>query len=271
MRIQELLPVYLGGASEVIEVGLDGVDLWPHLPVPEGATVRHRKRGVDDAGNLELGPGTLLVSLLGPSRTAHLDPDALAPVLRRLQPGVRSLLLLGWPIAELPYHRLLGPLVDGGCQVVEALPLDRLAAFGGVHGALVVECVDKLAPLRAYLTDIPTQPGAATGPGPDAVDELRTVLRVANEYVLGDLVARPMRSRLTELTARVAEQDTRIRQLERQLTAIRTSATFQIGNVVVENMRHPVRAVIVLPRDLARMWRVRRSRRRPTGAAAKQA
>jgi hypothetical protein len=233
MRLHELLPVYLDGALEIIDLSHEEVDLRHHLRVPD--SVRYDKYPLAEAEKLDLGPAALALSLLGPNPPAQTDPEALAPVLRRLQPGGRVIALIGWPIPELPYHRLLGPLVDGSCQVIETVPLER-ASIPSTHAALIVERVDKLAPLRAYLTDIPTEPIPDVGPISQTADELRTMLRVVNEYVLGDLVTRPLRRRLielenaaaerdaaitrvAELNQLVAEREARLRQLERQLGA----------------------------------------------------
>jgi hypothetical protein len=271
MRMHELLPLYLGGARDVVDLSHEGSELPQHLRLAD--TLRYGRYDLVDAEKLDLGPDTLLLILLGPSAPAYADPDDLLPVLRRLQPGARAIVLTGWPIEELPYHRLLGPFVDSCCQVVEAVPLERAAIHGGLHCALVVDCVDKLAPLRSYLTDVQTEPSQ----GFETTDTLRTMLRVVNEYVLSDLVARPLRRRLTELenasaeraaaVKRVAELERKLAKAESQLDALRSSATLQVGRAVVQGIRHPVRGFVSVPRDLARVWRGR-SAGRPVAPSA---
>jgi hypothetical protein len=137
----------------------------------------------------------------------------------------------------------------------------------GAYAALVVRRVERLAPPRPYLTGLSR--GRTAEPEQSAVDELRTVLRMANEYVLADLVARPMRSRLTELERQLAARDDRVRELEERLgrararaAGLESSATYRVGQAMVRGARNPAVAVVAVPRDLARIWRDRRAARR---------
>ncbi|MFD0974249.1 hypothetical protein [Plantactinospora endophytica] len=277
MRISELLPRYLDGVREVVDVSHPDVTLERHLRLP--AEVGYRRVALEQAAGAGFGPETMLFCLLGAASPAHVDPDALTPVLRRFSPGTRAALLIGWSVEELPYHRLVGPLVAGRCQIREVTPLDR-AAIRGVSGALVVERVTRLAPLRGYLIDART-PVEPAGPGPAEPDggndgdsgdggELATVLRVVNEYQLADLVSRPVRRRLAELTERVesqqrllAERDELLRDARRRLAEVESSAGYQLGSAVARGARVPARALAGVPRELARVWRGRRSARRP--------
>ncbi|AEV88625.1 hypothetical protein ACWT_7614 [Actinoplanes sp. SE50] len=123
-------------------------------------------------------PAALTVVFAGPASPF--------PGVPALPPGGRLLLLLGWPIAELPYHLLLDPLVAAGCQVLQAVPVDR-AHRHGVHCAVVAARVDRLAPLRSYLDDSPiTLDGESPG--------LPALLRLTGEYTFTDLVSRTQRS-----------------------------------------------------------------------------
>jgi FkbM family methyltransferase len=268
VRLHEIPPLYFDGVGEVIDVSPGQVDLRQHLRMPE--SIRHARRAVEDAERLSPGPGAMLLSLVGANPGAHTPPEALAPVLRRLTPGARALLLLGWPIEELPYHLLLGPLVDARCQVVEALAVER-SSIREVHCALVVECVDRLAPRRAYQLDAP--PGVA----PDQQDagDLAALLRLANEYMLSDLVARSLRRGGAELKRQLAERDAQLREAERELAKSRkrlagmeASATLRIGQAVVRGARHPARAIASVPLELARVWRSHRQRQQSRPAAA---
>ncbi len=263
MRVNELLPLILGDADEIVDVSPEPADLRQLLRVPE--RIRYNRSAFDEAASLNLGPGTLVVGLFGPTPPAQSDPDALGPVLRTMQPGARALLLIGWPIPDLPANRLLGPLVEGNCQIVDVVPLDRAHVLGA-HCALMVECVDKLAPTRLYLIDIPRQPASDARAGTEPTGELRTMLRAVNEYVLGDFVSRPLRQRLQVLEAVEAERLGQIKELkhslartEARLASIEQSTTYQVGRALVDGIRHPARAVVSVPRDLTRVWRNRKA------------
>ena len=267
MLITEL-PALAGDATTIVGVGGDAaVDL-----VQAPATMRRLPYDAADTGTFD--DGTLLVAFAGPDAEAHVAPEALAAAVRRLPPGGRVVVLLGWPIEELPYHALLGPLVDAGCQVLQAVPLDKVSRHGA-HCAVVAARVNRLAPLRSYLNDSPVEVS-------DAEPELRTLLRLAGEYTFGDLVARPLRRRLAELRDRSEAQQQRIRQLEKELEArdaklaaaqqrlssakeslarLRSSTTFQVGDAMVQGARRPGRAIVAVPVGLVRVWRNRGAER----------
>src|SRR6185503_16076619 len=118
-------------------------DLADHLHPLTGVRVRSWS---PDAGPAD--PGALVVVLLGPDPARHLDPDGLPAVLSGLRPGARTVLLCAWPVASLPYHRLLPPLVGARCQVREAVPVER-SPVAGVECAVVAARVDALLPMRA--------------------------------------------------------------------------------------------------------------------------
>jgi hypothetical protein len=265
MLIQELLPL-AGDANAIVEVG--GGTVRDLLQAPDSVT----KQPYDAEDTAVFDAGTVLVAFAGPDPEAHVEPGALIPALHRLPVGGRVVVLLGWPIEELPYHTLLGPLVDAGCQILQAVPLDR-ASRHGAHCAVVAARVDRLAPLRTYLDDSPV---AVDGDEPD----LRALLRLIGEYTFGDLVARPIRRRLAELRERDDAQRQRIRQLEKDLrardanlaaaqerlgvakddlTRLRDSATFQLGSTMVQGARRPARAIVSVPAGLVRVWRRRGS------------
>jgi hypothetical protein len=258
MLIKEL-PALAGDATTIIWVGGDrGADaLRALLPVPEA--LRRLPYDPDETHAFDV--RTLLVAFVGPDPEAHVAPEELAAAVRRLPPGGRMVALLGWPVEELPYHVLLGPLVDAGCQVLQAVPLDK-AIRHGAYCAVVAARV----------------PITLTGDEPD----LRTLLRLAGEYTFGDLVSRPLRRRVAELRDKTAAQQQRIRHLEKEAQAreaklaaaqqrlaaardgmarLRSSTTFQVGDTMVQGARRPGRAIVSVPVGLVRVWRNRGTER----------
>jgi FkbM family methyltransferase len=252
MRMHEVLSRCIDGLREVVDMTPEPTDLEAELRLPEG--VAYRKR---EADHQELGRGQLLLGLVGADAPFQTGPDALADLLRHLGPGARGVLLLAWPVEDLPYHRLLGPLVEGGCRVVEAWPVNRLSVRG-VHAALVVERVD--------------QPGDAT-----VVVRPPLALWVANESVLSEFQDRALREHLAVLdrrlqnqeealsdrTRRLREAHRKIDKVQSRLTTLETSASFRIGRAVVRGMRHPASAVVTVPRHLVQVWRDKRSATEP--------
>jgi hypothetical protein len=253
MLLKELLPIS-GDAKAIVVLG-GGPNVREMLLVPEQVT----QQPYDAADTSAFDSGTTLVAFAGPDPDAHVDPGTLGPALHRLPLGGRVIVLFGWPIEDLPYHALLGPLVDADFQVLQVMPLDK-AVRHGWHCAVIAARVDKLAPLRTYLDDTAV---VVDGAEPD----LRALLRLTAEYTFADLVARPTRRGLTELRERDDAQRQRIRQLEKDLRTrdaelasaqkrvaaanghlerLRASATYQVGNTIVS-----------VPRSLARVLRRR--------------
>jgi FkbM family methyltransferase len=291
MLISELLPM-VGGIREVVDITPEAADLLRQLRLPEG--LRHERYDLATAEKLELGPGSLLVALLGSETPEHTDPDDLAPVLRRMRPRAHALMLTASPASELPRPQLLELLVDSCCQLVAAAPIDE-ANRHGVRCALLIERVNALAPPDADPTDFRSEDDGRRVPDDEPLDELRAALRIANERLLGDKSLWPQR-RVVELGRRVADLDRelaergrllaereaqiaklkrqaaehgeQLRESERQLArvgrwlaALQSSLTFQTGQVVVEGVRHPAKAVVTVPVGFARLWRARRARR----------
>jgi hypothetical protein len=270
MLLHELLPL-VGKTTEVVEVG-DGA-LGELLRVPDD--IPHRRFENDQS----LPEGTTVVAFLGPKPDTQVDAEAIAPALRALPVGGRVVLLLGWPIEELPYHLLLSPLVDAECQVLQVVPLDKAHRYGA-YGAVLAARVAQLAPARGYLDESPIElPGEEPG--------LRTLLRLAAEHVFGDIVARPTRRALGEIRDKTAEQAQRIRDLERELRTrdqlleaaeerlasarddierLLASAPYRVGSTLVQGAGKPARALVSVPAGLVRVWRHRGNRRSgPTG------
>ncbi|OKI45218.1 hypothetical protein [Micromonospora sp. CB01531] len=220
MRLPEVLALHLAGVREVVDVSREGVDLAARYALPD--EVSHRRCPVTDAAELVRTPDRLLVGLLGPEPAVHLPPAEAAAALAGASAGTRGVLLLAWPVDELPVHLLVGPMVAARCQVVDAIPLGT-AGIRGVSAAVVVQRVDRPLPQRGHLVDM-TVARRAAHPVPEPADELRTVLRMANEHRLTGLVTRAVRRRLRELEEQVErqrqrldERDARLAELEREL------------------------------------------------------
>ncbi|OJF09470.1 hypothetical protein [Couchioplanes caeruleus] len=264
MLIQELLPL-VGDAKTVVEVSDSGETLKELLRAPASSAYRKYVPGGE-----KMDPDTVVVAFVGPRPETHVDAETVAPALRELPVGGRALLLLGWAVPDLPYHRLLDELVTAGCQVLQVVPLDKVSRHGA-HCAVLAARVDRLAPLRTHLSDTPVALDEET---PD----LRALLRLTGEYVFGDLLSRPLRRKLAETADRVKEQDERIRHLEKEIKArdaavtaaesrvararkeaadLRASTSFRVGATVVQGARRPTRAIVSVPVGLVRIWRKR--------------
>ena len=268
MLLRELLPL-LTGVARIVELSPEGHDVTGDLRAPEDLP-RHRLSPGDTLQE-PLDPGDLVVAVIGPD---HTEPHDLAPALDALPTGGRLLVLSSWPAADLPYHRLLDPLVAASMQVTDAIPLSR--SRHGLYVALLATRVTEPLPPRGYLIDLDN------GPGPGDDDKLRTMLRMANEHVLGDVVARPVRRRLreqdiavAELRAEVAELKIERDALRHRLTAaerrndkLRASASFRIGRAFVDTARHPARTVASAPRNLVDIWRTNQPGGGPVAATA---
>lgn len=270
MLTRELLPLF-EDVTTIVEVSESGEALRESLRAPEETAYRAYTTGE------KLDTGTLLVAFLGPDPAAHVDAETVAPALRELPVGGRALLLLGWPVPALPYHRVLDELLAAGCQVLQVIPLDN-ASGNRPHCAVVAARVDRLAPLRTHLSDDPI---VVDGDAPD----LRALLRLTGEKVFSDLLDRPLRQKLAETADRVAEQKKRIQELEKDLAArdttiakaeqkiakmesrladarnditrLRASTAFRVGTTVVQGARRPGKAIVSVPVGLVRIWRKR--------------
>jgi len=271
MLIHEILPV-LGETTQVVQVGDSALSDELRMP----ADVPLHRFAPDDMTKLDA--GSVIFAVVGPDPKAHVGADAVAPALQLLPVGGRAVLLLGWPIEDLPYHVLLGPLVDADCQVLQVAPLEKSTRYGA-HCVVIAARVERLAPLRTHLDDSPV---VLTGDEPS----LRALLRVSAEYLFGDIITRPARRHLVESRDRSAEQAQRIRELQdelraakqqaadtgkqlaatqRELGRVKASAAFQVGTTVVQGARKPGRAIVSVPVGLVRVWRRRAAGGSPNG------
>ncbi|MFD0318423.1 hypothetical protein [Streptomyces flavalbus] len=266
MRLTDLLHPHLDGVTAVVDATTGGLSLEPYLHLPADVPL-HR-------GDRDVGEGELVLVSYGPEAALHGSEDDLLAVLARLRPGARGLLLFGHRGPELPYHRLLDALVAHRCQVLRAAPLD----YVHLHAGAVFVRTDELLPPHDYAgRPVPTEGFA-------------TELRVADEYVLADLVSRTLRARvldlerdaedaartggpahadgLTErLAAAVREKDQlatalrgareRVALLESRVAMLEGSTSLRVGRALVSAARSPRRAAPRLPGELYGLWRER--------------
>jgi FkbM family methyltransferase len=256
MLARELLPL-VKNVTRVLDISAGKVDLRRHLRVPE--EMAYATAGPAEVTGTAVTPDTLLVCLVGPQDGTHTPPGDLSPALRALPAGAKVLVLVGWPPEAFPADLVLQPLADGRCQVTEVVPVDP-ADPPGLHMALVAERVDELPP---------------------ASDALPVRLTAANQQLLAEVVAQLTRQRLRELDDRVAEleaesaathQDTAALRAElaardkalakarRRVRNLESSSTYRVGQAFVDGARHPAKAVVTVPMNLAKIWRARRTR-----------
>ncbi|MBV7698382.1 hypothetical protein [Streptomyces sp. TRM70350] len=266
MRLTDLLHPHLDGVTTVVDATDGGLDLEPYLHLPGDIALHHGER--------DIGENELVLVSYGPDPALHgTETDCLA-VLHRMRPGGRGLVLFGHPGPELPYHRLIDALVTHHCQVLRAAPLD----YEHLHAGAVFVRTDELLPPH----DWSGRPVPAEG--------FATALRIADEYVLADLVSRSLRARLLDLerdaeeaerargpvhedglaerlAAAVREKDRlaaalhrardRVGLLEARVAMLEGSTSLRVGRALVSAARSPRHAAPRLPRELYGLWRAR--------------
>ncbi|MBG0855554.1 hypothetical protein I2W78_27845 [Streptomyces spinoverrucosus] len=266
MRLTDLLHPHLDGVTTVVDATDGGLDLEPYLHLPGHVALHH--------GEHDIGESELVIVSYGPDPALHgTETDCLA-VLRRMRPGGRGLILFGHHGPELPYHRLLDALVTHHCQVLRAAPLD----YVHLHAGAVFVRTDELQPPHDWFG----RPVPAEG--------FATALRLADEYVLADLVSRSLRARVLDLereaeeaergqgpvhedglaerlAAAVREKDQlaaalhrardRVGLLQARVAMLEGSTSLRVGRALVSAARSPRREAPRLPQELYGLWRAR--------------
>jgi hypothetical protein len=279
MRLTDLLHPHLDGVTTVVNATDGGLNLEPYLHLPDNVRLEHGER---DIGESELA----LVSY-GPDPALHGTEADCVALLQRMRPGGRGLILFGHRVPDLPYHRILDTLVAHRCQVLRAAPLD----YVHLHAGAVFVRTDELLPLHDWFG----RPVAAEG--------FATALRIADEYVLSDLVSRSLRGRVLDLerdaeeaerarsrvhedgvaerlAAAVRERDQlaaalhrardRVDLLQARVAMLEGSTSLRLGRALVSAARSPRREAPQLPRELLGLWRGR-AKSPPAGAPTRAA
>ena len=260
MRLVDLIRPFEAGLERIVDETPPTIDIRRHIFASDAIAYERSGPGSSDV----VSPNTMVITSLGPDRERHGDPDTATALLGRLDPGARAIFLFGWDPGDLPYHRLLDPLTEHRCQVLHVAALD-LPTIGS---AAVVERVDELQPPRNALAEkIILEPV-------EEADKLAMGLRLANEYVFGDFERRHLRATMSdrprgvdqrrfdlyraEAEKKLTDRDKRIKDLETQLAGLQASTSLKVGRLFVGAARSP-QGLALLPRDLYRIWRARRS------------
>lgn len=267
MRLTDLLHPHLDGVTTVVDATGGGLRLEPYLHLPDGVALR--------TGERPIGEGELVLLSYGPDPALHGTEGGCIAALERMRPGGRGLLLFGHPGPEPPYHRLLDALVAHRCQVLRAAPLDYLH----LHAGAVFARTDELLPPHDWFGR------------PVPSDGFATTLRIADEYVLADLVSRSLRARVLDLERRAEEAERaretardeslaerlaaavrekdklasdlrgaryRVGVLEARVAMLEGSTSLRVGRALVSAARSPRRKAAGLPRELYGLWRAHR-------------
>ncbi len=250
MRLVDLVG-RVSGVRTVIDTSTGTLDLRPYLHLPDDVDL------IRDHGDGDIGPGALALVVLGPDRRLHGEETDLRRALRRLQPGAHALIALGYPSAELPYHRMLDDLVAARSQVLAAASLDYTHLPVGLlaaptestdprlaNGYLLADCVAR--GLRARLLDLEE----AAARGRDAESAI-----VAAQHAEHQL-ARVVRERDAASQTLQRTRD-RVGVLEARVAMLEESTSLKVGRALVAAARRPGRGTARLPHALYGLWRGR--------------
>jgi hypothetical protein len=261
VRIVDLIRPFGPGLERIVDETPAAVGVRRHIFLPDGVDYVRAEAGAGDA----IGPGSMVLTVLGPDPKQHGDPATAASVIGRLATGGRAVVLFGWQPADVPYHRLLDVLTAHRCQVLQVASIDGAGTIGA--GA-VVERVDELQPPRDAL-------GEPTVEAPADDDARWTMtLRLANEYVFGEYAGRVLRAAMldsvrgvdvrrfdayrAQAEQQIEQRDARIRKLDTQVAKYESSTALKLGRTLVRAAKSP-RAFVGLPVALFRIWRSRGS------------
>ncbi|MFE4666679.1 hypothetical protein ACFRI7_17785 [Streptomyces sp. NPDC056716] len=276
MRLTDLLRPHLDGVTSVVDATPGALDLEPYLHLPDGVTLRRGAQAV--------GEGELVLVSYGPDARLHGTESAVLAVLERMRPGGRGLIVFGHRGPDLPYHRLLDALVAHHCQVLRAAPLD----YVHLHAGAVFARTDELLPPDDWFG----RPVPAEG--------FTTALRIADEYVLADLVSRSLRAKVLDLERTVEETEAargserrdglaerlaaaerdkarlsgalrgardRVEVLQARVAMLEGSTSLRVGRALVSAARSPQRGASRLPKELYGLWRGRTAQSAPAKPA----
>jgi hypothetical protein len=261
VRIVDLVRPYEPGLERIVDETPAALGVRRHIFLPDGVEYVRAEDGASDA----VGPGSLVLTVLGPDPKQHGDPAAASAVIGRLATGGRALILFGWRPADVPYHRLLDVLTAHRGEVLQVASIDGAGTIGA--GA-VIERVAELQPPRDALGE-PTIEAPA-----DDDERWAMTLRLTNEYVFGEYAGRVLRSVMldsvkgvdqrrfdayrAQAEQQIEQRDARIRKLDTQIAKYESSTALKLGRALVRGAKSP-RAFVGLPIALIRIWRSRGS------------
>ncbi|GIG00403.1 FkbM family methyltransferase [Catellatospora citrea] len=215
------LQVDLLGVAEVLDTTGVGLD----IALPNGVDLRR----CDRATIADVGAATALMVLASPNTHTHGGRTDVEGLLRRLPPGGWAILLLGWNAEDLPGHWLVDLLQELSCRIVQVVRAE-FDAVSGIETALVLTRVE---------------PSTDLTPG--------------NLYAVAEFGIAQLKHRVAALNSQLNRARLEITNTKSEISRIRSSTAYQAGQVLSAGRRSPLRGVVTVPRDLARIWRGRRS------------
>ena len=163
--------------------------------------------------------------------------------------GARIVLLVACTVKELPVGRLVDAVVGTGVQAVAAVPVEDRDC--GV--AILLERCSGQAPVWGYLA-----------PEGELLPNDTLLHRVVAEYVIEGAARRGREvddeASLADLRQRLADAETQVARLTRELVAVRRSRTYEVGKAFGEVRKAPVSGLLALPGKLRRAGKAERGR-----------